>query len=254
MAGQGDPSFWNLIEEGGIAQSQTIHIEYINVRDGGAFADNLSWLVNLMTVECNYRCFAFCNVGTSFLLSGGSVTDLYNLNKHVGSVVETVGVHIRSRPVDLRHKFVLVPLVYNKLTCDRDFGDQEMASANGFNPVLGQSLSKFKEYNKLALEDEKNAYPNSFEELGDPNELLAVKTRTSTCTLYDREYITVKHSLRDGNNPRDSKQMSDRDRQSYFISLVKWVKNNYEKRLSLKWLPRAYRPRKSSAAESLATF
>ena len=145
MGDQQDPSLRSLLEERGITQSQMLHIEYINVRDGGAFADNLTWLVNLVTVECNCKCFVFWNVVTSFLLLGGSVTDLYDLNKHGGSVVETVGVKIRSRPVDLRHKFVPVPLVYNKSTCDMDIRDQEMASENKFNPVLCQSFSKFME-------------------------------------------------------------------------------------------------------------
>ena len=83
-----------------------------------------------MAVEYNCRCFIFWNVGTSFLLLGGSVTDLYKLSKHVGSKVEAMGVQIRSRPVDLKHKFVLVPLVYNKATCDRDFRDIKMARVN----------------------------------------------------------------------------------------------------------------------------
>ena len=78
------------------------------------------------------------------------------------------------------------------------------------------------------MEDVKSAYPTSYEELGDPNELLAVKTRTSTGTVYGRDYITVKHSLKDDNNPGDSNKMNNRDQQSYIVSLVKWVKNNYE--------------------------
>ena len=139
------------------------------------------------------------------------MTDLYKLNKHVGFKVEAMGVQIRSRPVDLKHKFVLVPLVYNKSTCDRDFMDIEMARVNGFNPVLGQSFSKFMDYNKLVIEDVKKAYPTSYEKLGDPNKLLAVKTLTSTCTVYGRDYITVKHLLRDVNNPRDSNKIKDRD-------------------------------------------
>ena len=219
-----------------------IHIEYINVRDGGTFADNLTWLVNLVAVECTCRCFVFWNVGPRFLLLGGSVTELYHLNKHVGSVVETMGVQIRSRPVDLMHKFMFVPLVYNKLTCDRDFRDQERTRENAFNPVLGKSFSKFMEYNKLAMEDVKTAYPNSFAELGDPNKLLSVKTRT--CTVDDREYITVKHSLRDGNNPRDSKQMNDRDRQSYFDSLVKWVKKNHEEKTLMEMAAKGMPPKR----------
>ena len=100
MGGEQDDSFRNLLDKGGIAQSQMIHIEFVNVRDGGAFANNPTWLVNLINVECNCSYFVFWNVGTSFLLSGGSVTELYNINKHVGSVVENVGVHIRSRTVD----------------------------------------------------------------------------------------------------------------------------------------------------------
>ena len=93
-----------------------IHIKNINVRNGEAFGDNLTWLSNLMARECNCRCFIFWNVRTSFLLSGGSVSDLYKINKHVGSTVEAMGVQTRSRPVSLKHKFVLVPLVYNKVT------------------------------------------------------------------------------------------------------------------------------------------
>ena len=228
MGGELDHSFWNLLDEGGIAQNQMIHIEFVNVREDGAFANKLTWLVNLMNVEGNCRCFVFWNVGTSFLLSGGLVTDLFNINKHVRSGVENVGVQIRSRTVDMRHKFVLVPLVYNKFTCDRDFKDQDMARDRGFNPVLGQSFSKFMAYNKLVMEDAKSAYSNSFKELGDPNKILTVKTQTSTCTVYDKDHITVKHSLKEGNNPKDSRQMNDRERQSYFVLLVKWVKKNYE--------------------------
>ena len=72
---------WLLIlrlEEEGIMQSQTIHIKFINVRDGRAFADNLTWLINLMASECNCQCFIFQNVGTSFLLSGGLVSLILN--------------------------------------------------------------------------------------------------------------------------------------------------------------------------------
>ena len=64
--------------------------------------------------------------------------------------------------------------------------------------------------------------------LSDPNELLAVKTLKSTCTAFGKEYSTVRYSLRDGNNPKDSRMMNDKDRQNYMVSLVKWVKINYE--------------------------
>ena len=59
------------------------------------------------------------------------------------------------------------------------------------------------------MDDVKNAYPNTFKELGDPNEILAMKTQTSTCTVYGRDHVTVKHSLREGNNPKDYRQMND---------------------------------------------
>ena len=55
-----------------------------------------------------------------------------------------------------------------------------------------------------------------------------MKTCTSTCKGFGQEYTTVRYSLRDGNNPKDSRMMNDRDRQNYMVSLVKWVKNNYE--------------------------
>ena len=120
-----------------------IHIEYIDVRDGRAFADNLTWLSNLLARQCNCRCLIFWNVGTSYLLSGGSVPEFYKINKQV------MGVQIRSKSVNLKHKFVLVPLVYNKATCD--LVEIEMARANGINPVLGQSFFKFIDYNNLVL-------------------------------------------------------------------------------------------------------
>ena len=62
-----DPSFKDRLLKAGIAASETVHIEFVDVRDGGAFADNMTWLISR---ECNCQCFIFWNVGTSFLLSG----------------------------------------------------------------------------------------------------------------------------------------------------------------------------------------
>ena len=45
-------------------------------------------------------------------------------------MVAKLGVQIRSTSVDLKHKFVLVPLVYKKVTCERDFMEMEMARAS----------------------------------------------------------------------------------------------------------------------------
>ena len=208
-----DTSFPDLLENEGITHSQMIHIEYINVRDGGAFADNQTLLSNLIARECNCRCFIFWNVGMTFLLPGGSVTELCKINKYVEAVVDKMGVQIRNTRVDLKHKFVLVPLVYSKTTRDRDFMEMDIDRAAGNTPVVGQSLS-----------DVKKSYPSSYKELSDPNELLALKTLKSTCTAFGKEYSTVRYSLRDGNNPKDSKMMNDRDGQNYMVSLVQWVK------------------------------
>ena len=100
------------------------------------------------------------------------------------------------------------------------------------------------DYNKLVMEDVKSAYTSYYEELGDLNELLAVKNHTSTCTLHGTDYIMVKHSLRDGNNPRVSKKMNDRDRQSYMVSLVKWVNKIYEDETLQEMAARGIPPKK----------
>ena len=149
------------------------------------------------------------------------MSELYKINKQVETFVAAMGVQIRSKPVNLKHKFILVPLVYNKATCDRDFLETDMARANGINPVVGQSFPKFIDYNNLVLSDVKKTYPTSYKELGDPNELLAVKTCTSTCTVYGKEHSTVMYLLREGNNPNDTRMMNDKDRQTYMVTLVK---------------------------------
>ena len=64
------------------------------------------------------------------------------------------------------------------------------------------------------MNDVKKSYPSSYEQLVDPNKLMAVKTLKSTCTAFGKEYSTVKYQLRDGNNPKDRKIMNDKDRQN----------------------------------------
>ena len=53
------------------------------------------------------------------------------------------------------------------------------------------------------MSDVKKTYPSSYKELGDPNEMLAVKTYKSTCKGFGKEHSTVRYSLREGNNPND---------------------------------------------------
>ena len=43
-----DPSFKNLLIAAGITPSHTVHIEFVDVRDGGVYADNLTWLTALI--------------------------------------------------------------------------------------------------------------------------------------------------------------------------------------------------------------
>ena len=138
-------------------------------------------------------------------------------------------VVIRSKSVDLKHKFVLVPLAYNKDTCHRDQTEMNVERGMDQQPIVGQSFSKFMEYNNLVNDDVKEFYPLSYKQLADPNALLAIKTVESKTNIYGKDYNTVRYMMRKGNHPRDPSRMHDSIRQDYFVSLVKWVKDNYER-------------------------
>ena len=134
-----------------------------------------------------------------------------------------------------------MPLPYNKETCDWDYLELQTDRKAGNIPVVGQSFSKFMDYNNMVMTEVKKSYPKSHEQLMDLNKLLAVKTLRSVCTAYGKEYDTVKYRLRDGNNPHDQTMMNDKERQDYFMSLINWVKLNYEdetrKEMILKGVP-----------------
>ena len=106
----------------------------------------------------------------------------------------------------------------------------------GNTPVVGQSFSKFMDYNDTVMTEVKKSYTSSYDQLSDPNELLAVKTLKSTCTDFGKEYTKVKYSLRDINNKKDSKMMNDKDRQNYLVKLFKIImalklsRNDYQGR------------------------
>ena len=153
-----------------------IHIEFIDVVDGGMYADNLTWLTTLIEKKCMYRCFIFWNVGTSFLLSGGSVDDLLAKNALIESHVTNMEVKIRHTDVDLRHQFVYMPLVFTRDTMDLDF--QEMnkeEQVRGNLPVSGHSFNNFLVYNSRVSDLVRQTFPNSVGYLDDPNLLLAVE-------------------------------------------------------------------------------
>ena len=70
------------------------------------YADNKTWLGALIERECMCQYFIFWNIGTSFLLSGGSVEDLPAQNASMECFVTSLDVKIRNTDVDLRHQFV----------------------------------------------------------------------------------------------------------------------------------------------------
>ena len=73
-----------------------------------------------------------------------------------------MGVQIRSTPKDLKKNVGLVPLVYNKVTRDRDFHVMDLLRCSGINPVIDQSFSKFINYNNLVLADVTKTYPDTY--------------------------------------------------------------------------------------------
>ena len=139
-----------------------------------------------------------------------------------------MSVQIRNTQVSLKHKFVLVPLAYNRETCDRDYIKLQADRKAGNTLCVGQSMHKFINYNDLVRFEFSKAFPTSHEQLLDLNTKLAMKILKSTSIVYGKEYNTVKYEFRDGKNPKDKTMMNDRERLDYFVSIVKWVKRNYE--------------------------
>ena len=161
MEGNQDTTFNDHLAKRGISQSQTVHIEFVDLCDGSAYADNVTWLTAMIARECNCQCFVFWNVGTSFLLSGGSVGELFNINKMTEGFVNSMAVRIRNTSKSLKHKFVLVPLAYNRETCDRDYLELQADRKAGNTPVVGKSFHKFINYNDLVMIEMKKSYPKS---------------------------------------------------------------------------------------------
>ena len=161
------------------------------------------------------QCFIFWNVGTSFLLSGGSVNELLAKNKFMESFVTSLEVNIRNTDVNLRHKFVHVPLIYSRETMSCDFQEMERERvARGNLPVAGQSFNNFMAYNACVNDLVKKAYTNSKDYLANPNELLAVETLKTVNHVYGRSYNSVSYQFRMGNHPRNDKLMNDSARQN----------------------------------------
>ena len=224
-----DPSFKKLLLTAGITPSQMIHIEFVDVRDGGVYADNLTWLTTLIERECMCRCFIFWNVGTSFLLLGGSVEDLLVKNALIENHVTNMRVKIRHTDVDLRHQFVYVPLVYTRDTMDLDFQEMNREErATGNLPVSGYSFNNLLVYNSRVSDLVMQSFPNSVGYLDDPSLLLAVEFVKTSIQVFGETYDSVKYQFRKGNHPGNTRLMTDSTRQGYFVNLVRWVRDTFE--------------------------
>ena len=206
-----------------------INIEFVEVRDGGVYADNLTWLTTLIERECICQCFIFCNVGTSFLLSGGTVDDLLAKNALIESHVSNMEVKIRHTKVDLRHKFVYMPLVFTRDTMDLDF--QEMhkeEQVKGNLPVAVHSFNNFLVYNSRVSDLVRQTFPNSGGYLDDPNLLLAVELVKTSTQVFGETHDMVRYQFRKGNHPGNTRLVTDSTRQGYFVNLVRWVRDTFK--------------------------
>ena len=146
----------------------------------------------------------------------GSVEDLLEKNALIKNHVSKMEVKIRHTSVDLRHQFIPVPLVYIRDTCDLDFQEMNRVERDtGSLPVAGQSFNNFLDYNSRVRDLVRDAFPNSETYLDDPNLLLAVElVKTST---------SVK-----GDNPSNTRLMTESTRQGYFVNLIRWVTETFE--------------------------
>ena len=155
--------------------------------------------------------------------------DLLEKNAIIENHVSKMEVKIRHTSVDLRHQFIPVPLVYTRDTCDLDFQEMDKVErATRSLPVAGQSFTNFLDYNSRVRDLVKDAFPNSETYLDDPNLLLAVelvKTRTS---VYGEPHDTAKYQFRKGDNPSNTRLMTESTRQGYFVNLIRWVTDTFE--------------------------
>ena len=158
-----------------------------------------------------------------------SVEELLAENASMESFVTSLDVKIRNTDMDLRHKFVYVPLVYSRETMDLDFQEMERErQVRGSLPTAGHSFNNFKIYNTRVNDLVRQTYPNSRGYLADPNELLAVETLKTSTHVFGKSYDLVRYQFRLGNHSRDDKLMNDRALQNYFVYLIRWVKETFK--------------------------
>ena len=156
--------------------------------------------------------------------------DLLAKNEVIESHVTQMEVKIRHVSVDLKHQYIPVPLAYTRDTCDLDLQDMnKVKKETGSLPVAGQSFTKFLDYNSRVMNLVKDNFPTSETYLEDPNLLLAVKLVKTNTLVYGEPHETAKYQFRTGDNPSDSRLMTEHIRQGYFVNLIKWVTETIEK-------------------------
>ena len=105
----------------------------------------------------------------------GTVDDLLEKNALVENYVSNMEVKIRHTRVDLKHKFIPVPLVYTRDTLDLDFrpGDERGGAGHGEPPRGRPVLYQLPPLSDLV----RDAFPNSGTYLEDPNLLAGRRAR-----------------------------------------------------------------------------
>ena len=65
--------------------------------------------------------------------------------------------------------------------------------------------------------------------LANPNELLAVELVKTSTHVFGKTYHSVRYQFKKGNHSRNDKLMNDSARQEYFVYLIRWAKDTFEK-------------------------
>ena len=73
--------------------------------------------------------------------AGGSASELFKITKKVEAYIAEMEVHIRGTLVNLKHRFVPLQLVYNKVALKKGLMEMNTLKEDGNTPVLGQSFS-----------------------------------------------------------------------------------------------------------------
>jgi hypothetical protein len=113
---------------------------------------------------------------------------------------------------------------------DLDFQEMDReGQVRGNLPVAGLCFNNFFLYNSRVSDLVMQSFPNSVGYLDDPNLLLAVELVKTSTQVFGETYDSVRYQFRKGNHPGNDRLMTDSTRQGYFVNLVRWVKDTFEK-------------------------